>query len=91
MIKRLILGVFTLGTLTISAQRNSASPYSYFGIGESFEAVTVEQASMGGIGAAMKNNRYLNFSNPASTADLRIATYGIGGSLSLITIKEGTT
>lgn len=80
-----------LSTITISAQRNSASPYSYFGIGESFEAVTVEQASMGGIGVALKDTHYLNFINPASNADLRAATYAIGGSLNFLTIKEGNT
>ncbi|MCF2873525.1 MULTISPECIES: hypothetical protein [unclassified Tenacibaculum] len=90
MIKRLLSGVLLFSTITITAQRNSASPYSYFGIGESFEAVTVEQASMGGIGVALKNTRRLNFTNPASNADIRTATYGIGGSLSFLTIKEGS-
>lgn len=91
MIKRFILGVFVLTTSTILAQRNSASPYSYFGIGENFEAVTVEQASMGGIGAAIKSNHHLNFTNPAANADLRAATYAIGGSLTFLTIKDNTT
>ncbi|CAM1342247.1 hypothetical protein [Tenacibaculum aestuarii] len=89
MIKRFILGVFVFTTSAILAQRNSASPYSYFGIGENFEAVTVEQASMGGIGVAMKNTHHLNFINPATNADLRWATYAIGGSLTFLTIKEG--
>lgn len=91
MIKRIILGVFVFSSLTLLAQRNSASPYSFFGIGENFEAVTVEQASMGGIGAAMKDLNYLNFINPAANADLRFATYGIGGSLNFLTLKEGNT
>ncbi len=89
MIKRFILGVFVFTTSAILAQRNSASPYSYFGIGENFEAVTVEQASMGGIGVATKNNHHLNFINPAANADLRAATYAIGGSLTFLTVKEG--
>lgn len=90
MIKRFLLGVLVFSTITIVAQRNSASPYSYFGIGETFEAITVEQASMGGIGVALKDTHRLNFTNPASNADLRAATYAIGGSLSFLTIKEGT-
>lgn len=89
MIKRFILGVFVLSTMAISAQRNSASPYSYFGLGENFEAVTVEQASMGGLGVAFKDTYHLNFTNPAANADLRAATYALGGSLSFLTIKEG--
>ncbi|WP_299107603.1 hypothetical protein [uncultured Tenacibaculum sp.] len=91
MIKRILLGVFVLSSVTLLAQRNSASPYSVFGIGENFEAVTVEQASMGGIGVAMKDSKYLNFVNPAANADLRYATYGLGGSLTFLTLKEGNS
>ena len=88
MIKRFILGILTLGTTTIVAQRNNASPYSYFGIGENFDQLTVEQSSMGGIGVAMKDTYHLNFTNPAANADLRVATYAIGGSMSFLTLKE---
>ena len=88
MIKKFILGILTLATTTISAQRNSASPYSYFGIGENFEQSTVEQSSMGSIGVAMKDNYHLNFINPAANADLRVTNYAIGGSLSFLTLKE---
>ncbi|SEC80448.1 hypothetical protein SAMN04489761_3632 [Tenacibaculum sp. MAR_2009_124] len=88
MIKRFILGILTLGTTTIVAQRNSASPYSYFGIGENFEQLTVEQSSMGGIGVAMKDHFHLNFTNPAANADLKVATYAVGGSFSYLTLKE---
>ncbi len=88
MTKRILLGLLVLSTITISAQRNSASPYSYFGIGENFEATTVENASMGGIGVALKDTRHLNFSNPAANADLRAATYAIGGSLTFLTLKD---
>ncbi|WP_428740737.1 hypothetical protein [Tenacibaculum sp.] len=91
MIKRFLVGVFVCTASAVLAQRNSASPYSYFGIGENFEAVTVEQASMGGIGVAMKDNFHLNFTNPASNADLRAATYAIGGSLTFLTVKEQNT
>lgn len=91
MIKRILLGLLVLSTVTISAQRNSASPYSYFGIGENFEAVTVENASMGGIGVAIKDTHHLNFTNPAANADLRVATYAIGGSLTFLTLKDSET
>lgn len=88
MIKKLILVLLVFNTIIMSAQRNSASPYSYFGIGETFEAVTVEQASMGGIGVALKEKQYLNFVNPAANADLRVATYGIGASSNYLTLEK---
>ncbi|WBX75959.1 hypothetical protein PG911_15115 [Tenacibaculum ovolyticum] len=91
MIKKFILGVFVFSTIAITAQKNSASPYSYFGIGENFESLTVEQASMGGIGVALKDTYHLNFTNPAANANLRTATYAIGGSLNFLTLKEGNT
>ncbi|CAM1334849.1 hypothetical protein [Tenacibaculum aestuariivivum] len=88
MIKRLILVMLLLSTITITAQKNSASPYSYFGIGEQYKAVTVEQASMGGIGVALKDTYHLNFLNPAANADLGASTYTIGGSLTFYKFKE---
>ncbi|WBX73262.1 hypothetical protein PG913_10410 [Tenacibaculum pacificus] len=88
MIKKLIGVVLVFSAITISAQKNSASPYSYFGIGETFEAVTVEQASMGGIGVALKEKHHLNFINPAANADLRVATYAIGGSSNFLTLEK---
>lgn len=91
MIKQIIFSVLAFTAVTISAQKNSASPYSYFGIGENFEATTVEQSSMGGVGVAAKETHHVNFINPASTADLRAATYAIGGSLSFLTIKDDNT
>lgn len=88
MIKRFILVLLVFSTITIFAQRNSASPYSYFGIGETFEGVTVENASMGRIGVALKEKQHLNFINPAANADLRVATYGIGGSSNFLTLER---
>jgi hypothetical protein len=88
MIKRLLVVILVLTSVTISAQRNNSSPYSFFGIGEDFKPKTVEQASMGGIGVAMPDYNHLNFVNPAAVADLRYATYGLGGMASFLTLKE---
>lgn len=90
MIKRFLAATFVLVSGSILAQRNSASPYSFFGIGENFNPKTVEQASMGGIGVAQKENQYINFVNPAANADLRLATYALGGEMSFLTLKENT-
>ncbi len=86
MIKKFLAVVFTTISVVIYAQRNSSSPYSFFGIGEDVSRTTVEQASMGGIGVALKDYSHLNFTNPAANADLRVATYALGGNLSLLKI-----
>ncbi|TCI91435.1 hypothetical protein [Tenacibaculum sp. M341] len=86
MIKKFLAVVFTTISVVIYAQRNSSSPYSFFGIGEDVSRTTVEQASMGGIGVALKDYSHLNFTNPAANADLRVATYALGGNLFLLKI-----
>ncbi|ALU75608.1 hypothetical protein [Tenacibaculum finnmarkense] len=91
MIKKLILVLLVLSAITTFAQRNSASPYSYFGIGETFEATTVENASMGRIGVALNDTHHLNFVNPAANASLRVATYGIGASSNFLTLEKENT
>ncbi len=91
MIKRFILGLLVVNTVNIVAQRSNSSPYSRFGIGENFESLTVEQASMGGIGVALKDVYHLNFSNPAAMADIRFATYGLGGSFTFLKLTDTNT
>ena len=86
MIKRFIVGILILATTSLVAQQSSASPYSYFGVGEDAKALTAEQASMGGIGVALKDTHHLNFLNPAANANLRYATYSIGGRLTFLTL-----
>ncbi|TYP97882.1 hypothetical protein C7447_10348 [Tenacibaculum adriaticum] len=88
MIKRYLVVILVFTSVITSAQRNNSSPYSFFGIGENFTPKTVEQASMGGIGVAMKDSQYLNFVNPAANADLRFATYSLGGVTSFLNLKE---
>jgi len=34
-------------SFAISAQRTNSSPYSYFGVGEEFNPLTIEQSAMG--------------------------------------------
>ncbi len=87
MIKK-ITSVFLLVTSVVLGQRNSVSPYSAFGIGEDYSPKTVEETTMGGIGVAMQEYNYLNFVNPAATANLRVATYGLAGQTSFVTLKD---
>ncbi|CAL2057054.1 hypothetical protein [Tenacibaculum sp. 190524A05c] len=91
MIKRILIVVLVTISTSLVAQRNSSSPYSFFGIGEDVSRTTVEQSSMGGIGVALKDVNHLNFINPAANADLRYATYALGGELSLLNISSSTS
>ena len=89
MIRNILVAFLLLVSLAVSAQRTNSSPYSYFGIGEEFNPVTVEQSSMGGIGVAFSHYKYLNFTNPAAYSDIRYTTYAFGMLNNDLTIKNG--
>ena len=91
MIKKIIFFLTVVITAQSFSQRSTSSPYSYFGVGEEFGTRTVEQISMGSIGAAYSSNRYLNFVNPASLSELRYATYVFGVLNNDLTIKDATS
>ena len=96
MIKRFLLGTaFFLMMFAAKAQQGSPSPYSFFGIGISKPAGTVENKSMGGL-SVYSDSIHLNLQNPAGYAGLRLTTYTIGGSHKSIDLesyagKENTT
>ena len=58
------------------AQENS--PYSRFGLGNLTPAQNNLNRAMGGLTAAYHNFQSVNFTNPASYANLKITTYDIG-------------
>ena len=90
MIKRILTVFIALISINLVAQRSNSSPYSFFGIGEEFNPKTVEQAAMGGIGAAYAHTYRLNFINPAANSNLKVATYTIGGLSNNLTIEDNT-
>lgn len=91
MIRRIAFFLLLLVSVQVFSQRSSSSPYSIFGAGEEFGTRTVEQISMGSIGAAYRSNRNLNFLNPASLSGLRYATYAFGIQNNGLRIKDATT
>lgn len=61
--------VLLLSGVTMYAQSGAYSgftPYSLYGIGEIAKEGTAYNKSMGGVGIASRNNRYLNYLNPAA-------------------------
>jgi hypothetical protein len=78
MIKKLIVTACFFLTLASFAQSGSASPYSYFGIGESRFKGTLENRSMSGV-AIEQDSIHMNILNPASFAAIRLTTFTMGG------------
>ncbi len=69
-----LLLAFLLGnSLVLKAQTTDAlgtyTPYSLFGIGEVEKQGTALNRGMGGIGAGVRDNRFINYLNPASITE----------------------
>ena len=78
--------------LPLSAQNgayNGYSPYSVYGIGDLHATGTAYNASMGGVGIATRNKRFVNTMNPASITARDslsfMADFGLSGKFSLFT------
>ncbi|MDT7832281.1 hypothetical protein RQM59_07805 [Flavobacteriaceae bacterium S356] len=90
MIKKGLIVITLLVSVSVFSQRTVSSPYSFFGVGEEFKPRTIEQASMGGLGAAYNSLYQINLTNPAAAAYLRYSTYTFGLLNNDLTIDDGT-
>lgn len=90
MIKKLIGLSLILLSIQGFAQKNNGSPYSFFGIGEETSQKTVEEMSMGQIGAAFNSTYQLTFTNPAALAYLQYTTFTLAGQNKSVQINDGT-
>ena len=84
------VAAFVLAALPLSAQNgayNGFSPYSVYGIGDLHAAGTAFNASMGGVGIATRNKRFVNTMNPASATARDslsfMADFGLSGKFSV--------
>ena len=67
--KALLLAVFLIIGVSVSAQEGAYgaySPYSIFGLGELEKEGSAYNKSMGGTGIATRNRRFINYTNPAA-------------------------
>ena len=86
MIKKIIVIVCFFFSLLSFAQSGSASPYSFFGIGESRFKGNLENRSMGGLNIE-QDSLHINILNPASFASLKFTTFTIGGNYTSTKLK----
>ena len=78
MLKQTLLLIAALISLNALAQEGTASPYSFYGIGELKFRGTVENKSMAGL-SVYSDSIHLNLQNPASLGKLKLTTFTIGG------------
>lgn len=81
MIKKILLSIVLLSALHTFAQEGSASPYSFYGIGELKFKGNIETRAMGGLGI-VADSIHSNLSNPASISYLKLTTFSVAGTFS---------
>jgi len=86
MIKKIIVIACFFFSLMSNAQSGSASPYSFFGIGESRFKGNLENRSMGGLNIE-QDSLHINILNPASFAAMRFTAFTIGGNYTSTKLK----
>ena len=64
----IMLVAFGTGVFAQSGANSLYSPYSVFGIGDLYTQGTAYNKTMGGIGIAGRDVRYINYVNPAAIA-----------------------
>jgi hypothetical protein len=77
MLKQTILLLVAFISINVVAQQGTASPYSFYGIGELNYKGTIENQSMGGI-SVYSDSIHLNLLNPSSLGKLKLTTFTIG-------------
>ncbi len=89
MIKKIVVSLCLLFSLSALAQEGTSSPYSFYGIGDIRFKGTADTRSMGGV-SVFPDSIHLNLQNPAQLASLRLTTFAIGGTHSNTKSKTET-
>jgi long-subunit fatty acid transport protein len=77
MIKRLLVALSLFLSFVSAAQENTASPYSFYGLGEQKFKGTAEMRAMGGI-STIPDSTHINLQNPAFYPHLKLTTLTTG-------------
>jgi len=89
MIKKIILGISLLFSTVIFAQESTASPTSFYGIGDVKFKGTNENRAMGSVGVFV-DSIHINLQNPASYSFLKYTALTIGGTNTRTNLKTDT-
>lgn len=79
MIKKIIVSICVLLSISTFAQRGTSSAYSFYGIGDKKFEGTSENRSMGGL-SIFPDSIHMNLQNPAGFGGLKLTTFSVSGS-----------
>lgn len=86
MIKKIIAGLCLIFSTIAFSQDNNASPYSFYGIGDTKFKGTAENRSMGGLGI-IPDSIHINLQNPATYSTLKLTTWSVGATHTNTSLK----
>ncbi len=89
MIKKSLVALFLFFSLVSFAQEGTASPYSFYGLGEMRFKGTVDNRSMGGI-SVIPDSIHINLQNPAFYPYLKQVSLTTGASYSTTKLKTNS-
>lgn len=78
--------IIILFSFALTAQRNTYSPYSFYGIGNQGFSATTENRAMAGL-SIFSDSIHLNLQNPAAYADMKLTTLTGGMTVNSIDYK----
>lgn len=87
MIKKILISSCLFFSVATFAQEGSASPYSFYGIGQIRFRGAHEYRSMAGV-AVEQDSIHINLQNPASYANLKYTSVALGGTYGTTTLKN---
>lgn len=94
MIKKIIVCICVLLSMSAFAQKGTSSSYSFYGIGETKFKGTSESRSMAGL-SVFSDSIHVNLQNPAGYGGLKFTTFTVSGSYNntnaVTTFDEGRT
>jgi len=82
--------MFLAWNTTFFGQVTNQSPYSFFGIGENNQQISIASAGMGGISVALNRTHELNFANPALLSNVQYTLFDIGVKTQFLTLKDAS-
>lgn len=86
MIKKILIGFCLFFSALTWAQEGTASPYSFYGIGDIKFKGAVENRSMGGV-SVFSDSIHVNLQNPASFSHLKFTTFTLGANYNNVELK----
>lgn len=89
MIKKIVLGILVLLSNPLFSQENTASPYSFYGIGDTRFKGMNDVISMGGL-SVYSDSIHLNVLNPASYANQMLTSIQVGATSSFYKLKSSS-